>query len=321
MTQLSLTLTPSIDLDEKIKMNWEKIHLSTIDIPSQRSSFSLVVYNENLYYFGGCDNSMFYNDFFEYSISQNEWKSLETAPRLRRSHHTANVHNNCMYILGGSRSQNYLNDLHRYDFKNKTWTKLENIPIKEGLRGHSSVIHKDCIYVFGGYNGTTFLNQLFKYDINQNKWSIVETIGQIKPRDSHSMVEYKNTLYIFGGIVMQESSMVYNEELWTLDLNELKWTPLLYTGKSIKPRAFCQCTVRKDKLYFYGGHDEDDWLDDLYQLDIKNNIMDDIESTGTYPSKRAGHKMIEMKGEMYVSGGFFVSDGTPSYFMDLFKVK
>lgn len=86
------------------------------------------------------------------------------------------------------------------------------------------------------------------------------------------------------------SVQVYNEMYkWHVDKNEWRRIDSVNTPP---PRCSHQTVLFKDKLYLFGG--EFSTLDsfyhykDLWALDLKTNIWEEIHATGDLPSARSG---------------------------------
>lgn len=79
------------------------------------------------------------------------------------------------------------------------------------------------------------LNSLEVFDFITYNFQIVQTKG--KPpagRHSHSSLIHNNMLYILGGVknrdIFDKNYLVFDEELFLLDLNNLTWTPIRMLG-------------------------------------------------------------------------------------------
>lgn len=316
ITNSSVILKPrsvstQIQKQPTIDKAWSKISYSNSPIvPTERSAFSIVCYNDNYYMFGGHDSKKIYADFYEFSPNTGKWALLESPELLKRSHHSAILYKDSMYILGGNKRIGYLKDFHQYDFSQKKWIKLEPLP-SVGRRGMSILIYKDALYVFGGFDGSKFLNEMLKYDFSKSQWEIIKTTGDIIEREACSFVEYKDTFYIFGGLTKNGHS----NDLYTFSNGT--FTKIIPAGISIKPRAFHSTVLLKDKIFIFGGHSQEGWSDDFYVYDIETNLFSEINNLGACPTKRAGHKMVERNGQMILCGGF----SAPNYYNDMFLCK
>jgi N-acetylneuraminic acid mutarotase len=317
----SVVLSPPTVLNEVIKpqqvkkekKNWRKVELkNTENVPSERSSFSLVPYEDDFYLFGGCNQKRFFFDFYKFSPSKNQWTRLKNEIKLKRSHHSCSVYKDSMFIAGGMKMSEYLNDFHQYEFKNEKWTKLPSLPF--ALRGHRSLISQDSLYIFGGTsNGKNFFNDLLRFDFLTNKWEIIEVVDNsiIPGRESHTFVEFKDQFFVFGGLTENGIS----NDLFSFDLLNKEWKKIEYSGPNLKPRSFHSSLILNEKLLIFGGYNnEDGWLNEFYQLDFNLLVFSSIENKNQIPSNRSGHGVVKYNDKMWIYGGF----NAPDYFNDLF---
>jgi N-acetylneuraminic acid mutarotase len=88
-------------------------------VPQGRSAHTAVVYNNDIYIFGGWNGGASNNEFFRYNIVRDEWTQVTgtgEAPAPRRSH-CACVYGNAMYVWGGfNGTENCPSTLHKFDF-------------------------------------------------------------------------------------------------------------------------------------------------------------------------------------------------------------
>jgi N-acetylneuraminic acid mutarotase len=317
----SVVLSPPTVLNEVIKpqqvkkekKNWRKVELkNTENLPSERSSFSLVPYEDEFYLFGGCNQKRFFFDFYKFNTSKNQWTRLKNELKLKRSHHSCSVHKDSMFIAGGMKMSDYLNDFYQYEFKSEKWTKLPSLPF--ALRGHRSLISQDSLYIFGGTsNGKNFFNDLLRFDFLTNKWEIIEVVDNsiIPGRESHTFVEYKDQFFVFGGLTENGIS----NDLFSFDLLNKEWKKIEYSGPNLKPRSFHSSLILNEKLLIFGGYNnEDGWLNEFYQLDFNLLVFSSIENKNQIPSNRSGHGVVKYNDKMWIYGGF----NAPDYFNDLF---
>ena len=101
-------------------------------------------------------------------------------------------------------------------------------------------------YLFGGLDlNMNLLNSLEVFDFLTYNFQLVQTKGKSPAgRHSHCSQIYNNILYILGGIknrdIFDSNSMIYEEELFLLDLNSLSWTPVRMLGTIPKSLFNCE---------------------------------------------------------------------------------
>jgi hypothetical protein len=148
--------------------------ISSVNI--NRYGHSAVIYDGNMYIFGGHDGTNLYNTIYKYDITNNSWSLMTTngtSPSVRY-YHTAFVTKDEMIVYGGKDAANAtIQDSFLFDFSNSTWYNLNDdattthTPTSASIPNYSfgaDAIHYNSgndykIYLYGGYNSqnTTLL--------------------------------------------------------------------------------------------------------------------------------------------------------------------
>ena len=123
-----------------------------------------------MYVFGGWNGIYTLDDFFEYNILCNQWKSLHvcgTKPPSRYRH-TAVVSPNGgrMFVFGGvDKKQDRFHDLWAFNFSGSTWEVVRTSGLPPSPRTfHRACMHNGCMYIFGGFDGNR-LNDVWAIDL------------------------------------------------------------------------------------------------------------------------------------------------------------
>lgn len=186
------------------KYSWKQINSISNLIPP-RSDHSLVVYNNNLYIFGGFGiNKLIFDDFFQFNFSKNIWiaiigEGIKVKPRFG---HTANVFHNTMFVFGGWDGKKCLNELLQYSFSSNFWyisnDVIGNLP--SSRYRHDSTIWNENLIVFGGISENQIrYNDLFMLNIIKKEWKEIETKGCIpSPRTFHKIICFENSIFCLG---------------------------------------------------------------------------------------------------------------------------
>eukprot|EP00002_Diphylleia_rotans_P015075 TRINITY_DN2918_c0_g2_i4.p1 TRINITY_DN2918_c0_g2~~TRINITY_DN2918_c0_g2_i4.p1 ORF type:complete len:400 (-),score=62.49 TRINITY_DN2918_c0_g2_i4:911-2110(-) len=139
-----------------------------------------------------------------------------------------------------------------------------------------------------------------------------------KKRFGHTMCctvvgGFENAAYVFGGCLATGKA---SNELWKLDLDSEKWTPLLSTdGDPPQPRFSHASVLVGRRLYVYGGCDDyNNYFDDLHVYDIDDRSWEQLSTGGARPSARHGHSLSCVANRIYLFGGM----SQHSTFGDLF---
>ena len=84
-----------------------------------------------------------------------------------------------------------------------------------------------------------------------------------------------------------------------------RWQKIAGTGKKYTPRTGHECIIYQEKIYLFGGMDDDDRRNDLYQFDIYTNVWEKMISQGDIPSSRSGSRGVAFSDNcLYFFGGY-----------------
>jgi N-acetylneuraminic acid mutarotase len=173
--------------------------------PTPRHSHSAVVYEDNMYVFGGYDGN-YKNDFYKFNFTKNQWtkikhNDIDTWPSARYRT-SCTVVDNKMYMFGGHDGQQQLNDFYFYDFKKKKWSLIKYPKSFEpSPRDSHILVHsEDSIFLFGGSSGWA-KSDFYQFRISEEQWQPIKNEGGAKPscRFCHVGAVVNDKLYIFGG--------------------------------------------------------------------------------------------------------------------------
>jgi len=215
--------------------------------PNALSQFSISIYNNKLYLFGGLSVG-FNNHLWKYDILLRKWNKIkinnyeEPVPRYA---HTSILINNNIIIFGGEIPKNYFKfpeDLIIFNIeKNKfIFPKIKQFHIQQ-RKGHICVATTESMLIHGGMNIETLKieNSSYIFNFNKMKWLPFDYIGEKLPKimyhnavivnnysnlidDSYSFYKPPNNIpsrrlnkikfegiYLFGGI--NEERIINNE--------------------------------------------------------------------------------------------------------------
>jgi N-acetylneuraminic acid mutarotase len=96
-----------------------------------------------------------------------------------------------------------------------------------------------------------------------------------------------------------------------------KWFKVQTVGKKYSPRTGHECIYYKDKIYLFGGMDDDDRRNDLYSFDIYSSRWDLMIAQGDLPTPRSGARGAPHMDSLYFFGGYSKQSG--EYYNDLFR--
>jgi N-acetylneuraminic acid mutarotase len=223
------------------------------------------------------------------------------------------------------------NDLYKLNAEKAKWTKITSNPCPAPRCAHQSIIYKGQMYVFGGEitspNQERFhhYREMWRMDLATFEWDQLPMKGSSCPsaRSGHRMILHKNKAVMFGGFFDDGKSVQYFNELWVLNLDEMKWTCYLPEPGQMwpSPRSGCGVACHGDSLFVYGGYSkqaddsdkdiehgkacEDMWV--LSLLPTGNRMTwEKVKKAGMAPGPRASATLISHRNRAFVFGG--VSD-------------
>ena len=143
----------------------------------------------------------------------------------------------------------------------------------------------------------------------ERKAVTISIVAQPSPRSNGSATVLPNgELLLFGGEFCDGQSMVVYNDLfrYNLERNEFKIIESLNTPA---PRCSHQAVCFKDKLYIFGGEygtlEQFHHYRDFWELDLKTFSWNEVQTSGTPPSARSGHRMVVWRGYLVLFGGFY----------------
>ncbi|XP_050418348.2 uncharacterized protein LOC126831740 [Patella vulgata] len=151
----------------------------TASQPCGRREHTAVIYNNNMYIYGGfIDIKGSTSELWQYSIDEEEW-CLLPSPRGdspgNRHGHSAVVRANSMWIYGGMKDLTVKTDLWRYNFISGKWFLMKSVNGgPPPLTGHTVVMVSDNMLIFGGENQGKLSNDIWSYHFESSTWTKLE---------------------------------------------------------------------------------------------------------------------------------------------------
>ena len=212
-------------------------------------------------------------------------------------------------------------DLYRYDVKARSWSLIQCKRPPKPRSAHQAFAHRGFFYVFGGEytspNQKDFKHykDLWRLDVSTWEWEQLPIKGGPTARSGHRMVVVKGVAILFGGFFDTGKDLKYHNDLWTLDLDALKWTSHGAPGQ-LAPCARSACHLVADDarnvVYAFGGYSkkvvEDEGEhgithEDMWCLDLTTMRWERIKKAGISPCQRAGACMFVHKRNALFFGG------------------
>ncbi|KAJ5075364.1 rab9 effector protein [Anaeramoeba ignava] len=269
---------------------WKLIETSG-DPPSPRSGVSTDIYKENfVYFFGGFDRRVYFDDFFKLDITTWTWESLPQKPQGRHSH-SGNIHEDNYYIFGGRFDHDGTRDniLWKYSIKQEKWEQVEPLGKKPISRSsHIGMIFQDALYIYGGAGPINeALRDLHFYSIFDNTWNeiIVPEAEIPPPLIASSAVKCGSRLILVGGKILEDKKRTDLNTVFQYDFIQNNWSELSpWSDETLFPkRSSHVCALADYKIVLFGGevlknefyfkHLNDVWILHLIQ-DLPKDLLE-----------------------------------------------
>jgi N-acetylneuraminic acid mutarotase len=160
---------------------------------------------------------------------------------------------NSMFIFGGIDQQHErFNDILEFDFNTETWSNVVTEGTPPSPRTfHQALFYNGSIHIMGGFDGWK-RNDMYKILIDNKDTSNPEE----EEKDPNS-----------EGVAKKE---IFTPEYFqSMPLN--KWQQITCNGEMYTPRTGHEVIAYEDKIYLFGGTDDDQRKNDLYAYDIYKN--------------------------------------------------
>jgi len=156
--------------------------------------------------------------------------------------------------------------------------------------------------LLGGYNDGNILPDMWVYDPINNKWYQESNVPP-QPRYGHKIVNIGNgRFFLFGGI----GENGYLNDTWIYDFKTgwEKKNNYIITPSSRAYFDLCY-NIDDNKIYLFGGKNENIYYNDLWMYDIINDSWSFVNIITSSPCARCGHGMtyITENKKIIVFGG------------------
>lgn len=227
--------------------------------------------------------------------------SVGTPPSIRSHSYNSFIHENHIYVFGGGLLGELHNDLWKFSLSGNYWERIiYNTPeAPEPREKHALFFLQGKLYVYGGRTANGLTGDMWEFDFEQKAWQKLYDTGETPPpriRTAVTQSSYKT--WIFGG---------YTEEGFTNELFEFsegKWKQLENLGAVPKARQNPQIAYWNNKLFAWGGIDEEDYLDnELYYYDLSTSTWSKV-ALDEKPLGRFLHGMVVREDYLYLIFGW-----------------
>ncbi len=264
---------------------WRLLHISQ-PLPAPRRSPSMVYYPifNCVILFGGRDEYTFYNDvwFLNLNTGYEGWIQIfpsGTQPPARDAHSAIiDPVNNRMIVFGGyDANGNNFNDVWSLNLNDTSWIQLNPSGSPPPIRGAHTAIYdpiENRMIVFGGSSSTIY-NDVWALDLNygNESWHQLFPSGNLPGQRTRHWAIYDNQNHemIIGFGYDYPGYMLYYNDLWALDLNNLTWHQITPSGINMEGRRG-SCAAYDPfyhKIFVFGGDQYYDYyFGDTYVLTL-----------------------------------------------------
>lgn len=273
-------------------MTWEKpvVHGT---LPSPRSRHSATAVGNNMVVFGGVGGG---NDLHILETDTLTWYVPKAGgePPLPRFGHSSTLVESAadqsrkIYIFGGHDGRRSLSDLHLFDTESMAWTKAV-VSGRAPLAGsrHTATLVGDRLYIFGATDSGTF-RDMHVLDIDALTWMQIAADGQAPiSRSRHTATLVGRNLLVFGGVgggrPLNDLFVLHTASGGTTGQF---WTEPPANGVPPSSRVGHASALVDTKVFFFGGHDGKQCLNDIHVLVTMN--WRTLSVKGGRPNPRIG---------------------------------
>lgn len=121
--------------------------------------------------------------------------------------------------------------------------------------------------------------------------------------DSQSSVVFKHDIYLFGGFIGGHNPH-YSQDLYKFDLTNVSYRLIKTSGSAPPPRSDHSAQMLAQLMLVFGGiSGENQYLNDLFALDMNKMEWTCVRTQGERPSERIGHAAAISGEDLLVLGG------------------
>ena len=271
------------DFNVSILKNWAEIKIGKL--PQRRTEQISFQYENYFYIHGGRDiNQGKKGDLCRVDITalidgkSTAWENIKTSGDSpgNISNHRGCLVNNSLYVFGGVNSAEDSNsNIYILNVDILSWEKIQfSDKDVQPVSSHSmSLVNNSKLVIFGGVYRGKLYNKISIFDIDNNTWTIYpnDSSESVLPdeRIEQSQITYGSKVYIYGG---QGKEGKYFNDMWTFDINDMKWSQIEIKGEVPKARKGHSVVVYEDSFFIFGGKTGNfNEINQFWKYDIAHN--------------------------------------------------
>ncbi|KAI8376515.1 uncharacterized protein BYT42DRAFT_574896 [Radiomyces spectabilis] len=246
----------------------------------------------------------------------------------RWGHAATSVPGGNILIFGGMHRGHAKKDLIAIDTSNLSASVINahgDIPPQRCSATLATLGH--CALLYGGapiQRDQIWDINVYAFQINTRQWSRIILEGEAPmQRSGHSVAVMDGMMIVWGG---QCGTHYFNDffafHLYPSSASHGQWRTILAKNEGPSPRAGHGSVVYQDKLYIFGGMDDQRLYQDMWCYDFETRYWACLRTVGYIPSPRAYFGCTLMDGVIYVFGGHGAAGQRVDYLGDLcgFKI-
>lgn len=277
---------------------------STGSIPTARANHAAVLVGDNMWVFGGVDETHKYNDLWSFSLVTHIWSSFNptTKPSAREGASlVVNDAGNTLVLFGGKAGSAYNNDVWNYDITAATWTQQTAASSPSARSDHSAVRVSGGFLVYGGEVGTSsFVGDIWRYTFATSTWAQLTVTGTAPTARGGQA-----TVSVAGGVVVIGGNLPFGfaNDVW-------KFVPGITTSQSgagYLNGRFQAAAAQRDanNVYIFGGIFNGTYLNDLVSYNVVTGFTG--QTTTVQVTPRAQTAIASCSVGLFLFGGIYES--------------
>ena len=267
-----------IKIVDKIVGGYDELLTLSEVLPDATAYAFCARYKDNIYIFGGANNSSTNknnrtNIIYKFNCKTKTIETLSTRLPQILTEACCSTYNDNIYIFGGT-STSVQRTIYKFNCKTETIETL-SVTLPAMRYGACCATYGDNIYIFGGNTGTYVCNTIFKFNCKTETISILSTK---LPTNLYYICcsTYNDNIYIFGGFSTSVQKTIYkfncqNETISTLSVT----LPV--------PLYAPSCSIFNDVIYILGGNNGNGAVNTIYTFNCKTETIETLSVTLPQP--------------------------------------
>ena len=268
----------SFKVVDKIDSRNEEILTLNKVLPDATTYAFCARFNDNIYIFGGANNSStnLYNRtniIYKFNCKTKNIETLSVRLPQILSEACCSTYNDNIYIFGGA-STSVGKTIYKFNCTTETIETL-SVTLPAPRYGACCATYGDNIYIFGGNNGTYAYNTIFKFNCKTETISILSIKLPTKLYYMCCSI-YKSSIYIFGGNSTSAVNTIYKFNCKTETIETLSVTLPI-------PLYVSSCSIFNDVVYILGGNNGNVRVNTIYKFNCTAETIETLSVTLPQP--------------------------------------